>query len=837
MLSERDGGDMDTPSEPPAAPEDGSIPADKYRSPYIRTQTIKLLKDTAEPKTCLSAGSSQNQRTDGDDASKGKEHGSDPWKVISREDFLRGLVFDINGLRRFNRLVVTSDAGMGKSTLLDWICWEFNSPDGDSLAIRLRASDLGKSFENKEDLLASTITASENGPPGLLVSQLKRRRDNDEASLTLRRLRSNGRLVLLIDGLDELPENNHACAAIEYLATDPQWRKCLIMVAGRRYAVESQWNKLFPRGNADGWSFILVGELTEPEQEEYLGPTLFKRVNEIASDLLAVPRSLYYLRRYVTNPEGIRTASDVYLTAVVRLVTDGFQSGVPGGGKAAGCLDESGKPILDKEQALKLLSAFAYHLTVVRGHFAEVGANEDVQAIGQLCGISSDESINANYVTQGLRCLSALNGPLRHDLLEGNGVSGFLHFRNKQLQEFLAGLWMSKWLREDQLESLKARLPLSCDKSSQTWYWTFRFAAEMPVRSLAPKENFLGRSDIAWLRSMQTVFCRGDGTREGTRRSTEMIVRAWPTLWEYVQSGNATAVSLCARWRGEFQEMLDDVRAEGHALAREFTQSFAKIPGGTLKMGSPTTDGASFPNEPKEIPIEIGKFSISRFPMLNGYYLLFDPGHGVSTRDRKLPRSSVKYSAVNPSSRHPVVDVSWWDARAASLWFYWKEEVEGSEKSKEDVSDKSKKVELFYGTRLPTESELEWVAKDGAEVYQRYPWGDSFSDVYCVPRGGNGTASLPALSSASNHPRATRRWQIVDIVGNVWQWCDNVYVDDVKTAADCKRTEGGPSRAVRGGGWRGSAGSCRSALRIRFSPGYRFDILGFRLALVPSRES
>jgi formylglycine-generating enzyme required for sulfatase activity len=495
------------------------------------------------------------------------------------------------------------------------------------------------------------------------------------------------------------------------------------------------------------------------------------------------------------------------------------------------------------------LSAFAYHLTIIKGHFAATSADEDVQAIAQLLGNSLfNESINEKYVKQGLQCLSALNGPLRHDVLEGdNKAAGFLQFRNRSLQEFLAGLWMSRWLADEQLDLLQTRLPLSYNESSQKWYWTFRFAAEMPLYSLDPQENFYGRSETAWLRSMATVFCRGDGTSSGTRRSSELIVRAFPTLQEYVHAGNPGAVALLNGWRGEFQTILD----RGDPTALEFTQSFVKIPGGTLKMGSPQMDRERYENEPEELPIKLDSFSISQLPMLNGYYRLFDPGHGLGARDRESPWVG-RYSEVRPGPRHPVVDVSWWDAKAASLWFRWQPSDRWRHSKRyslvrrlvrlfsawhgnPDVTSDSNSA--WYETFLPNESQFEWVAKDGADSYSRYPWGEAFSKTHCVPRNGRGTLPLPMLSQVSVHPRSTRRWQIVDIVGHVWQWCDNVYVDEVKTAADCERTEGGPSRAYRGGGWRRSAGGCRSAYRDWDSPGGRGGSLGFRLALVPSRES
>jgi len=47
----------------------------------------------------------------------------------------------------------------------------------------------------------------------------------------------------------------------------------------------------------------------------------------------------------------------------------------------------------------------------------------------------------------------------------------------------------------------------------------------------------------------------------------------------------------------------------------------------------------------------------------------------------------------------------------------------------------------------------------------------------------------------------------------------------------------GSSRVLRGGSWNDGAADCRSASGNSFAPTFRGDLMGFRLALSPSRES
>ena len=78
-----------------------------------------------------------------------------------------------------------------------------------------------------------------------------------------------------------------------------------------------------------------------------------------------------------------------------------------------------------------------------------------------------------------------------------------------------------------------------------------------------------------------------------------------------------------------------------------------------------------------------------------------------------------------------------------------------------------------------------------------------------------------------------------DMLGNVWEWCEDDWHGDYKNAPADGRAwvDGlprGAIRVVRGGSWFGVARRCRCACRIRIGPGGRVDSLGFRLVVAPS---
>ncbi|MCX4673297.1 formylglycine-generating enzyme family protein [Streptomyces sp. NBC_01381] len=173
-----------------------------------------------------------------------------------------------------------------------------------------------------------------------------------------------------------------------------------------------------------------------------------------------------------------------------------------------------------------------------------------------------------------------------------------------------------------------------------------------------------------------------------------------------------------------------------------------------------------------------------------------------------------RITGLRPSTadgdRLPVEGVSWWDAvrfcNALSEHdgFTPAYRIDGESDGEGIAWDAS-----ADGYRLPTEAEWEHACRAGTAGPHYGPldeiaWYRGNSDERIHDVGG----------------RRPNAWGLYDMLGNVWDWCWDIYDPDVY----------GSYRVLRGGGWFDEHWSCRASARRRSHPSYRVDDVGFRLA-------
>ena len=124
---------------------------------------------------------------------------------------------------------------------------------------------------------------------------------------------------------------------------------------------------------------------------------------------------------------------------------------------------------------------------------------------------------------------------------------------------------------------------------------------------------------------------------------------------------------------------------------------------------------------------------------------------------------------------------------------------------------------------MPTEWEWQQAAT-GGQRGNEYPWGSGWREG-CA---NTSESRLSRTTAVGLYPAGASAQGVLDLAGNVWEWCLNEYEDPRRTAVGVDAR-----RVVRGGSWGSSRGNARCACRGHFVvPGARSYYLGLRLVCV-----
>jgi iron(II)-dependent oxidoreductase len=148
---------------------------------------------------------------------------------------------------------------------------------------------------------------------------------------------------------------------------------------------------------------------------------------------------------------------------------------------------------------------------------------------------------------------------------------------------------------------------------------------------------------------------------------------------------------------------------------------------------------------------------------------------------------------------HPVVNVTWYDAVAYCEW---------------------------AGVQLPTEAQWEKAARgtDG----RIWPWGNEWDANKC----NNGITGPGKTTSVDSHPQGASPYGVMNMAGNVWEWCADWYDENYYVSAPERNPHGpvsGNRRVLRGGSWSSDVPNyLRAASRYRYNLENWSSVYGFR---------
>ncbi len=255
-----------------------------------------------------------------------------------------------------------------------------------------------------------------------------------------------------------------------------------------------------------------------------------------------------------------------------------------------------------------------------------------------------------------------------------------------------------------------------------------------------------------------------------------------------------------------------------------FPSDLVEVPAGSFLMGMRNDEGEDEglreegrSSASPQIRVRIRRpFKIGRFPVTVREFGVFvratnrDMGKSIYTFEGRTWALRPGRTWANPGfhqdNDHPVVGVSWHDAQAYVTWL-------------------SKQNARYF--RLPTEAEWQYSCRATTKS-SRY-WGDAWSDGKKFAHASDGYLE----GTARVGERIPNIWGLHDMLGNVWEWTQDHFTDDLrsqppdgnsKVLPDCE------ARTVLGGSWYGITSFVRAGCRGWYNENVRSTDLGFRIA-------
>jgi len=270
--------------------------------------------------------------------------------------------------------------------------------------------------------------------------------------------------------------------------------------------------------------------------------------------------------------------------------------------------------------------------------------------------------------------------------------------------------------------------------------------------------------------------------------------------------------------------------------AGEFVMGSAPDDIASLLRRNPKANGAILKDEIPQHRVYLDAFYIDKYEVTNTRFRQFVQATGYRTQAEREGGGKIRTgaktwaqvpdatwraprgqgSSIAGLEAHPVVQVSWHDAKAYCTW---------------------------AGKRLPTEAEWEKAAR-GPEG-RLYPWGNeldgttvNFCDRNCPFAWKDASVNDGYRSTApvGSYEAGKSPYGAYDMAGNVWEWVADWYDAKYYQRSPARNPQGptsGTQMVLRGGSWLYTAPDLRTTERAGVPPDRRNENIGLRCVQAP----
>ena len=220
-----------------------------------------------------------------------------------------------------------------------------------------------------------------------------------------------------------------------------------------------------------------------------------------------------------------------------------------------------------------------------------------------------------------------------------------------------------------------------------------------------------------------------------------------------------------------------------------------EIPGGRIKF------------EGVDHVFEVQPFRIAKYPVTNAQFDAFIKAEGGYENEEwwnGIVQSGEASSGSLQEANVPRETVSWFGAVAFCRWL--------SRRTGSTI-------------RLPTEWEWQQAAT-GGDPTRKYPWPGEWAASRC----NSEESKLNRTTAVGMYPHGATEQGVMDMVGNVWEWCLNTY-EHPEVPESLYIDKSNRVRVLRGGAWGNEPWYQRVSARFKNDAGDRRNYgFGFRLA-------